>query len=116
MEKTVDKYDPWDGLIQKTFERFQVQFKERVDNLTNNCHIEQEEARYKAYKELKQLFRKALMASLSDRVMWFNAMPVDPIYKTILNTAKTLIATDDYGRDEAWKCAISNASFFRHCS
>ena len=63
-EETVDKYDPWDSLIQKTFERFQVQFKERVDNLTNNRHIEQEEARHKAYKELKPLFSKAVMASL----------------------------------------------------
>ena len=86
-EETVDKYDPWDSLIQKTFKRFQVQFKERVDNLTNNRHIEQEEARHKAYKELKSLFSKAAMASLSDRVVRFNAMQVDPINTTILNTA-----------------------------
>ena len=112
-EETVDKYDPWDSLIQKTFQRCQVQFMERVDNLTNNCHIEQEETRGKAYKELKLLFRKALVVSLSDRVMWFNAMQVDPkcIYKTIRNTAKTLIAMEDYGRDEAWKYAISKRKY-----
>ena len=109
-EETVDKYDPWNSL-KKDVERCQVQFKERVDNLTNNRHIEQEEAKHKAYKELKLLFRKALMISLSDRVMWFNAMQVDPIYKTIRNTAKTPIAMEDYGRDEAWKYAISKRKY-----
>ena len=47
--------------------------------------MEQKEARHKAYKNIKLLFIKALMASLSDRVMWFNAMQADPIYKTIGN-------------------------------
>ena len=52
------------------------------------------------------------MASLSDRLMWFKAVQVDPIYKAILITAMTLIAMDDYGRDEARKYAISNSSIF----
>ena len=69
--------------------------------------MEQEEARCKAYKELKPLFRKALMALLSDRVMCFNAMQGDVIYKTIRSTAKTLIVIEDYGEDEVWKYAIS---------
>ena len=51
------------------------------------------------------------MISLSDKVMWFNAMQVDPFYKTIRNTAKTLIAMEDYGRDEAWKYAISKRKY-----
>ena len=95
-EEVVAKYDPWDSLIQKTFQRCQVQFKERVDNLTNNRHMEQEEARCKAYKELKPLFRKALVASLSHRGMLFNAMQVDPVYK-IIHTAKALAEMEDYG-------------------
>ena len=69
--------------------------------------MEQEEARSKAYEELEPLFRKALMALLSYRVMWFNAMQDYIIYKTIRNTAKTLIEMEDYGRDEAWKYAIN---------
>ena len=80
-----------------------------VDNITKNRHIEQEETRHKAYKEPKQLFKEGANR-LSDRVMWFNGMQVDPIYKTILNV-KTLIAMDDYGRDEVWKYAISKRKY-----
>ena len=81
-----------------------MQFKERVDNLTHNRHMAQNEDRHKAYKEIKLLFRKALMASLSDRVMWCSVMQVDPIYKNIVNMAKTLIEMEDYGRYAISKC------------
>ena len=46
------------------------------------------------------------MASLSDRVMWFNAMQAFPIYKSIGNMAKTLIEMEDYGRYAVSKCKI----------
>ena len=110
-EEAVDKYDPWDSLIQKTFERCQAGFKERVDTLTRYRRMEQEVARSKAYKELKPTFRKALMTSIRDRVIWFNAMQTDPIYKSIQNTAKNLIVMEDYSRDEAWKYAICKRKY-----
>ena len=40
--------------------------KERADNLAHNHHIAQEEASHLANKEIKSLFRKAIMASLSE--------------------------------------------------
>ena len=73
--------------------------------------MEQEEARSKAYKELKPTFRKALMTSISNRVIWFNAMQADPIYKSIQNTAKNLIVMEDYSRDEAWKYTICKRNY-----
>ena len=85
--------------------------KERLDILTHNHHMAQEEARHKANLEIKSLFKKALMAFLGDRVMWFYAMQADSIYKTIWNTAKTLIEMEDYGSDEAWKYSISKRTY-----
>ena len=85
--------------------------KERLDNLTHNHHMAQEEARHKANLEIKSLFKKALMAFLGDRVMWFYAMQADSIYKTIWNTAKTLIEMEDYGRDKAWKYSFSKRMY-----
>ena len=71
----------------------------------------QEEARHKANLEIKPLFKKALMAFLSERVMWFYAMQADSIYKNIWNMAKTLIAIEDQGRDETWKYFISKREY-----
>ena len=88
-----------------------VMSKERINSLTHNHHVAQEETRHKANLEIKPLFKMALMAFLSDRVMWFYVMQADSIYKTIWNTAKTLIAMEDYGRDEAWKYAISKRMY-----
>lgn len=110
-EEAVDKYDPWDSLIQKTFEQCRDEFEERVSNLTHKRHIDQEEARNTAYEELQPIFRKALMALFTSRVTWFNAMQTDPIYKAIRKTAKGLMEGEDYGRDEAWKYAISKRKY-----
>ena len=57
------------------------------------------------------MFRKALMASLSDRMIWFNSFQVDPIYKTIRNTAKALMEMEDYSKDKAWKYAIRKRKY-----
>ena len=98
--ETVAKYDPWDSLTQTMFEQCQPQFQAKVNSLSHS-RIGQEDARHKAYKELQPMFRKALMASLSDRMIWFNSFQVDPIYKTIRNTAKALMKMEDYSKDEA---------------
>ena len=110
-EEAVAKFDPWDSLIQKTFEQCQDEFEERVNNLTQKRHMDQEEAQNKAFKELQPLYRKALMTLFTSRLTWFNAMQTDPIYKTIRHTAKGLMEMEDYSRDEAWKYAISKRKY-----
>ena len=57
------------------------------------------------------MFRKAFMASLSDRMIWFNSFQLDPIYKTMRNTANALMEMEDYSKDEAWKYAIRNRKY-----
>ena len=109
-EETVAKYDPWDSLIQNTFEQCQPQFQAKVYSLTHS-RIGQEDARHKAYKELQPMFRKALIASLSDRIIWFNSFQADTIYKTIRNTAKALMKIEDYSKDKAWKYAIGKRKY-----
>ena len=109
-EETVDKYDPWDSLIQKTFKQCQPQFQAKVYSLTHS-RIGQEDARHKEYKELQPMFRKALMAYLRDRMIWFKSFQAVPIYKTIRNTAKALIEMEEYNRDEALKYAIRKRKY-----
>ena len=110
-EEAVGKFDPWVSLIEKTFQQCQDEYEERVNNLTQKRHMDQEEAQNKAFKELQVLYRKTLKTLFINRMTWFNAMKTDPIYKTIRHTAQGLMEMENYSLDEAWKYATSKRKY-----
>lgn len=105
------KYDPWESLITRTFDECREEFQEYVDNLIQKRHMEQTEARRRAYKDLQSTFRKTLGTLFKSRIMWTTAMKKDPIYKSILKTVNNLIDLEDYERPEAWKYAIGKRKY-----
>ena len=110
-EDVVDEYDPWNSLIDKTFENCQEEFEEKVEKLMNRRGMDKTDAMHRAYEELKSSYRKSLIALLTKRVRWFNAMQADSVYKAIRRTAKELIDVDNYEREEGWKYAISKRKY-----
>lgn len=106
-----DTYDPWDSLVQKAFDECLEEYQQEVNNLTQRQHMDQTEARYKAYKHLQPTFRKALMTLFIQRITWCKAMEQDPVYKSIRRTVNSLIENDDFDRQEAWKYAVSKRKY-----
>ena len=106
-----EKYDPWESLIEKTFDLCKEEFEEYVDNLTRRRHMDQTDARRKAYKDLQPKFRKVLRSLFVSRMSWFKAMEQDPIDKTVQRTVKDLIAIEDFNKQEALKYAISKRKY-----
>ena len=46
-----------------------------------------------------------------DRIVWFNAISKDHVYKAIKKTANNFMDLDDYSSTEAWKSAISQRKY-----
>lgn len=109
--EVADAYDPWESLVQRATDECREEFEQEVDNLTQRRHMDQQEARRKAYKDLQPTFRKALMTLFIQRITWCKAMEHDPVYKTIRRTVNNLIEDEDFDRQEAWKYAVSKRKY-----
>jgi hypothetical protein len=60
---------------------------------------------------MKNTYRKAMVNSLGSKLVWFDAMKNDPIYKSIKKSVSRLIDTDVYDKDEALKYGILKRKF-----
>jgi hypothetical protein len=108
---TSDMYDPWESVIQKAFEKCQEQFEDKVENLLRESNRDETEVKKRVYEDMKSVYRKAVNSVFTNRMMWINAIQNDPLYKAIKKTAHQLMELDDYGREEAWKYAVSKRKY-----
>ena len=99
--------DPWDIIVNESFQRCQSLFDEGVNELIKrNSDISEEEAEEHVFKSMKESYRSAI-----HKLLWFDAMKKDPIYKTIKKTVNRLIDTEQYEHDEALKYAMLKRKF-----
>ena len=59
------------------------------------------EAKKQVYEDMKSVYRKAVTAVFTNRMMWFNAIQKDSLYKAIKKMVQQLMELDDYGKKEA---------------
>lgn len=106
-----ERYDPWDSVVQKAFEKYQDQYEEQVIKLKLQQGLSEVEARNRVYLDMRGVYRKALGNVLINRIEWFHAINKAPVYKALKKTATNLMAVDDYGQEEAWKSAVSQRKY-----
>lgn len=107
----VDREDPWDSVIQKAFEKCQDQFERRVKELLHTTEITENDARQRAYLDMRAIYRKAASGIFTDRMLWFHAIRKQWVYKAIKKTVNNFVELDDYGLDEAWKSAVGQRKY-----
>jgi hypothetical protein len=105
-----EEVDPWQGIVDKAFEKCQHLYEDRVHKLKQR-HVKESDARQETYEDMIATYRKAIMNIFTTRMVWFTAMQEDSIYKAIKKTADDLKILDDYGHDESWKYATSKRKY-----
>jgi hypothetical protein len=104
--------DPLDNIVDEAFQKCQSQYDSMVNELLeDDTDISLIEAKERAFRKMKSTYRKALMNSFGSKVVWFEAMKKDPIYKSIKKTVNRLIDTDGYDKEEALKYGILKRQF-----
>lgn len=104
--------DPWQDIVDETFAECQSQFESEVRELMeDDTEISEEDARETVFKDMKSTYRKAMMNIFGSKMLWFNTLKKDPIYKAVKKTVSQLIDTEDYQIDEALKYAILKRRF-----
>ena len=106
-----DEEDPWNEIIFQAFEDCQSQYEDKVKDLMDSEDIDHETARSKAYKELRPVYRKALTHSFIEKVLWYNVIKRDPIFRAVQSTALRLKEDEDYGTEETWKYSVSKRKY-----
>ena len=103
--------DPWDDLITESFEQCDYKYRENVKDYIKEEGVPEEEARQRIYGNMRDTYRKALANALTDKVLWFNNLRKDPIYKAIKKTVSSLQTETDYDEDEATRYGISKRKY-----
>lgn len=104
--------DPWNEIVEEAFLKCQSEFDSEVNELMEkNSDISESEAREKTFRKMKSTYREAMMNSFGSKLLWFDAMKQDHIYKSIKRTVKRLIDTDEYDEEEALKYGILKRRF-----
>lgn len=101
----------WNSLLDETFEKMESKFQEEVDKFLEQNNTSEREAMTRVYENMKNVYRKTLMAALFEKVTWYLVMKNDPIYRAIKETAQTLRDEENYEDEESWKYAIHKRKF-----
>jgi hypothetical protein len=105
-------YDPWQDIVDEAFNKCQAQFQVNVNKLTEkDGEISENEAEEIVFKDMKTKYRKAMMNAFGSKLVWFDVMKKDPIYKAIKKTVNQLISDEQYDPQEAVKYAILKRRF-----
>ena len=104
--------DPWEEVVEEAFSKCQSQYDSEVTELMKeDSEISDNDAQETIFEDMKGTYRKALMNAFGKRLLWFNAMKKDAVYKAIKSTINQLVETEGYDSDEALKYAILKRRF-----
>ena len=109
--ETEEHEDPWMGIIDVTFSKWQPEYKEKVQSYMETDGVTVDIARKRAFRDMKGRYRKTIATVFTDTIQWFNAIRKDPVYRSIKKTASDLMLVDDYASEEAWKYATSKRKY-----
>jgi len=103
-------YDPWDSLVNATFKECDHLFEKKMEQM-KEIRKSESDARRETYEVLRPQYRKAMMAILQKRVLWFLSLQQDPVYKAIKATAREAREEDEFERQEAFLFALNKRRF-----
>jgi hypothetical protein len=106
-----EESDPMDRLVEEVFEQYQDRYEEEVKGLMYQQNITEEEARDRTFNLMKNTYRKALTNIFTENVIWINALKDSPVFQSIKKTADSVIQTEDFDTEEAWKYAVNKRKF-----
>ena len=104
-KKTVHKNDgdnPWDVIIDKTFETCQKDFEQKV---------KENQDRPVAYKDMFDKYRYQMTNHYLGLMFWQQDMNRDFVHRKIKSTVKRLRQNDNMDIKEAWKVAVEKRKF-----
>ena len=106
------KIDPWQEVVEEAFTKCRAQFQTNVDKvMKEDADISESEAEKNVFKDMKKVYRKALMNAFGNRIVWFDGMKKDPTYKAIKKSVNHLVSKEDYEPLEALKYGIHKRKF-----
>ena len=102
--------DPWDALVQKTFEQHQTTYEEKVsDFMEQGCS--EGDAKARAYQEMTSTYRKDLSNRYLWMMKWQRAIGSDRVHRKIKETVRRLRDDEEYEPTEAWNYAVEKRKF-----
>lgn len=110
-EASDEEQDPWNEIIVEAFKQCQSQFEDRVKDLMDSENLDQRAARSLAFKQLRSLYRKAVINHFVEKMLWYKSIKHDRIFQATKESVKRLVEEEDYDLDEAWKYAASKRKY-----
>lgn len=101
---------PWDMIINKTFQIYQPEYLQQVNELKESGY-DDEQARRVAYRNMFKSYRDQIGQQYLGMMLWHNDMKREPVSKKIKSTAKRLREEEEYETQEAWKYAVHKRKY-----
>jgi hypothetical protein len=76
-----------------------------------NNDISDAEAMEDVYQDMKSTYRTAMLNTFGSKLLWFDAMKKDPVYKSIKATIQQVIDSKGYDPEEALEYSILKRNF-----
>ncbi len=103
--------DVWDSLIKIELCKLQSAYEEKVKDVMKLKSIRESRARSDVYKKMRPLYRRAIIKRFVARLLWFDSIRRDGVYKAIRASAERLRTEEDYGRQEALQYATNKRKY-----
>ena len=110
-ETSDEEKEPWNEIIDGAFKECQSKFEYRVKDLMESENLDQRAARSLAFKQLRSLYRKAVINHFVEKMLWYKSIKHHRIFQAIKESVKRLVEEEDYDQDEAWKYAASKRKY-----
>ena len=110
-EASDGEQDHWNEIIDEAFKECQSEFEDRVKDLMDSENLDQRAARSLAFKQLRSLYRKAVINHFLEKMLWYKSIKHNRIFQAIKESVRRLIEEEDYDLDEAWKYAASKRKY-----
>ncbi len=79
--------------------------------LRAESRVSQSDVREHVFEQMKDRYRKAMVNSFVNKMLWLNALRKDAVYNTIKQTVTDLKVKDEFDDEEAWKFATSKRKY-----
>lgn len=103
--------DVWGPLIKIVVGELQSQYEDKVKSLMASKDVREIRARSDVYKEMRPIYRRAVIKRFLTRLVWFNSLKRDTVYQAIRDTVQRLRSEEAYGRQEALQYATSKRKY-----
>ena len=95
-EASDGEQDPWNEIIDEAFKECQSEFEERVKDLMDSENLDQRAARSLTFKQLRSLYRRAVINHFLEKMLWYKSIKQDRIFQAIKESVNRLVEEEDY--------------------